>query len=137
MVSGTHVHFGCRGDQSPSGQQSKQWEPQTAVSSLLGLISVAYPLSAWTAFPFILSIHHKITLVVSGKHLQLMETVTSLMAEGSLSMGLVDCLVMAWLRVSVGLNHLLSWLPHSHCHALLLCLLACGVRGYDSTLHTI
>ena len=44
MVSGTHVHFGCHGDQSPSGQQSKQWEPQTAVSSSLGLISVAYPL---------------------------------------------------------------------------------------------
>ena len=44
VVSGTHVHFGCRGDQSPSGQQSKQWEPQTSVSSLLGLISVAYPL---------------------------------------------------------------------------------------------
>ena len=43
VVSGTHVHFGCRGDQSPSGQQSKQWEPQTAVLSLLGLISLAYP----------------------------------------------------------------------------------------------
>ena len=81
MVSGTCVHFGCRGDQSPSGQQSKQWGPQTAVSSLLGLISVAYALIAWTAFPFILSIHHKITLVVSGKCQQLMETVTSLTAE--------------------------------------------------------
>ena len=83
VVSGTCVHFGCRGDQSPSGQQSKQWEPQTAVSSLLGLISVGYPLITWTAFPFILTIHHKITLVVSGKHRQLMETVTSLMAEGA------------------------------------------------------
>ena len=84
VVSGTHIHFGCCGDQSPFGQQSKQWEPQTAVSSLLGLISVAYPLSAWTAFPFILSFHKKITLVVSGKRQQLMETVTSLMVEGSL-----------------------------------------------------
>ena len=44
VVSGTRVHFGCCGDQSPSGQQSMQWEPQTAVLSLLGLISVAYPL---------------------------------------------------------------------------------------------
>ena len=88
VVSGTHVHFGCRGDQSPTGQQSKQWEPHTALSSLLGLISVAYPLIAWTAFPFILSIHHKITLVVSGKRQQLMNTVTPLMAEGSLLMGL-------------------------------------------------
>ena len=102
MVSGSHVHFSCRGDQSPFGQQSKQWEQLTAVSSLLGLISVAYPLIARTAFPFILSIHHKITLVVSGKHQQLMETVTSLMAEGSLLMGLVDCLAMAWLGASVG-----------------------------------
>ena len=44
---------------------------QTAVTSLLGLSSVAYPLIAWTTFPFILSIHHKITLVVSGKCQQL------------------------------------------------------------------
>ena len=94
MVSGTRVHFGCRGDQSPSGQQSEQWEPQTAVSTLLGLISVGYPLITWTAFPFILTIHHKITLVVSERHQQLMETVTSLMAEGGLLMGLVDCLAM-------------------------------------------
>ena len=83
VVSETRVHFGCHGDQSPSSQQSKQWEPQTAVSSLLGLISVGYPLIAWTAFPFKLTIHHKITLVVSGNHQQLMETVTSLMAEGA------------------------------------------------------
>ena len=81
MVSGTCIHFGCHGDQSPSGKQSKQWGPLTAVSSLLGLISVAYALIAWNAFPFILSIHHKITLVVSGKRQQLMETVTSLTAE--------------------------------------------------------
>ena len=74
----------------------------TAVSSLLGLIGVAYPLIAWTTFPFILSIDHKITLVVSGKRQQLMETVTSLMAEGSLLMGLVDCLAMAWQGASVG-----------------------------------
>ena len=44
MVSRTCVCFGCRGDQSPSSQQSKQWELQTAVLSLLELISVAYPL---------------------------------------------------------------------------------------------
>ena len=43
VVSGNHVHFGCRGDQSPSSQVSKQWEPQTAVSSSLGLISVTCP----------------------------------------------------------------------------------------------
>ena len=91
VVSGTHFHFGCRGNQSPSSQQSKQWEPQTAVSSLLGLISVAYPLIAWTTFPFILPIHHKITLVVSGKRQQLMETVTSVMAEGSLLMNIASC----------------------------------------------
>ena len=47
VVSGTHMHFGCHGDQSPSGQQSKQWELQTAVSSLLGLISVAYPIPTY------------------------------------------------------------------------------------------
>ena len=80
-VSGTRVDFGYRGDQSPSGQQFKQWEPQTAVLSLLGLISVAYPLITWTTFPFILSVHHKITLVVSGRCQQLMETITSLMAD--------------------------------------------------------
>ena len=43
MVSGTHVHFGGHGDQSPSDPQSGQQEPQTTVSSLLGLISVACP----------------------------------------------------------------------------------------------
>ena len=81
MVSWTIIDFGCRGDQSPSDQQSKQWEPQTAVSSLLGLITVAYPFIPWIAFPFTFSIHHKITLVVSGKHQQLMETVTYIMTE--------------------------------------------------------
>ena len=80
----------------PVSNPISAWEPRIAVSSLLGLRSVAYPLIAiaWTAFPFILSIHHKVTLVVSGKRQQLMETVTSLMAEGSLLMGLV---AMAWL----------------------------------------
>ena len=67
---------------------------------LLGLISEAY-IIAWTAFPFILSNHHKITLVVSGKRKQLIETVTSLMVEGSLLIGLVDCLAMAWLGAIV------------------------------------
>ena len=51
----------------PVSNPSSAWEPQTPVLSLLGLISVAYPLIAWIAFPFILSIHHKITLVVLGK----------------------------------------------------------------------
>ena len=37
---------------------------------------------AWTHSLFILSIHHKITLVVSGKCQHLIETVTSLTAEG-------------------------------------------------------
>ena len=43
MVSGNRVHFGCHGDQSPSSQVSKQWEPHAAVSSSVGLISVACP----------------------------------------------------------------------------------------------
>ena len=46
--------------QSPSNQQSRQWEPQTAVSSLIALISVAYPLIHWITFLCILTIHHKI-----------------------------------------------------------------------------
>ena len=37
VVSGNRVHFGCRGYQSPSDEVSKQWEPQTAVSSYIGL----------------------------------------------------------------------------------------------------
>ena len=44
VVSGSRVHFGCLGDKSPSSRQSKQWEPLTAVLSLLGLNSVACPL---------------------------------------------------------------------------------------------
>ena len=44
MVSGTHIHFGGRGGHSPSDQQYGQREPQTAVSSFLGLIRVACPL---------------------------------------------------------------------------------------------
>ena len=44
----------------------------------------AHPSIAWIALPFILSIHHKITLVVSGKHQQLMETVTYITTEGGL-----------------------------------------------------
>ena len=35
-----------------------------------------------------LSVHHKITLVVSGRHQQLIETVTFLMAEGAYSGGI-------------------------------------------------
>ena len=41
------------------------------------------PTYAWTAFPFIPSVHHKITLVVSGKRQQLIKTVTTLIAEGA------------------------------------------------------
>ena len=58
---------------------------------------MAYPLIAWIAFPFILSIHHKITLVVSGKRQQLMETVTYITAEGASNV-LGGLLAMAWPR---------------------------------------
>ena len=51
-------------------------------------ILTLYNIYAWAAFPFILSIHHKITLVVSGKRQQLIKTVTSLMAEEATLNGL-------------------------------------------------
>ena len=85
LVSGNRVHFGCCGYQSPSSEISKQWEPQTAALPSLGLISVHAHIIAWTAIPFIPSIHHKITLVVSGKRQQLIKTVISLTAEGPLN----------------------------------------------------
>ena len=48
----------------------------------------------------------QITLVVPGKRQQLMETVNSLMAEGSLLMGLVDCLAITMTKVDVSpTNH--------------------------------
>ena len=99
MVSGTHVHFGCRGDQSPSGQQSKQWEPQTAVSSLLGFISIASPLYCLDRISFYT--FHPPQDDTCGFRKASTTDVTSLMAEGSLLIGLVDCLAMAWLGASV------------------------------------